>query len=399
MAIRLERTCFLSVLTTCAILLWATGNDPVSSVIAQTQYPNAGRVDFYKFTDGNFDQFTRSPNSTMQEWMRTHYVRLLTYSPYFDSRLSWYSNAWVYKDLYAIYRDQNELSGTNPDWILKDGNGNRLYIPYACSGGACTQYAGDIGNPGFRAAWIGKARQTLARGYVGLFVDDVNLTWRISDGYGRERVPVDPRTGQEMTLETWQRYVAEFTEQIRASFPNKEVVHNVIWFAGSPRNPFISREIRAATHIHFERGVVDSGLRGSGSWSLATFLGFVDSVHSLGRGVVFDVSSARNQQEIEYGLAGWLVVSEGNDAFGARSHSSPNDWWTGYDLNLGTGYGRRYNWNGLIRRDFARGIVLLNQPDTSPRTINLGQNYKTLDGALVSSVTLDPATGAILLKP
>ena len=31
--------------------------------------------------------------------MRAHYWRMLTYAPYFDSRVAWFPDAWVYKDL------------------------------------------------------------------------------------------------------------------------------------------------------------------------------------------------------------------------------------------------------------------------------------------------------------
>jgi hypothetical protein len=372
---------------------------PTSTSEAQTQYQNAGKVDFYKFTDESFNQFTHSPSLRMQEWIKTRYARMLTYSPYFDSRLWWYPNAWVYKDLYAIYGNQDEISRRHPNWILKDRTGNKLYIPFGCSGGTCPQYAADVGNPQFRAHWIEKARQTLAKGYLGLFVDDVNLTWRISDGYGGNTIPIDPRTGREMTLETWQKNVAEFTEAIKASFPNKEIVHNVIWFADSPRNPFVTRQIKASNYVYLERGINDSKLRGgTDQFSLETFLSFIDYIHLQGRGVIFDVIHAGDLKNVEYGLAGWLLISEGDDGFGNRQFSSPNNWWSGYELNLGTGFGKRYNWNGVIRRDFERGIVLLNQPGMPARTLKLGQNYKTIDGRLVSTVTLTSSTGVILLK-
>jgi len=390
----------IKVLRIFVIWLFANIYLQASTGVAQTRYPNAGRVDFYKFTDGSFDQFTHSPNPRMQQWMKNHYARMLTYSPYFDSRLGWYPNAWVYKNLYAIHGDRDEVARYRPDWILKDRNGNNLYILFDCSGGTCAQYAADIGNPQFRAHWTEKARQILAKGYLGLFVDDVNLTWRISDGYGRPKIPIDPRTGREMTLESWQRYIAEFTEAIRSSFPNKEIVHNVIWFAGLPSNPFVTRQIKASTYVYLERGINDTGLRGgTGQWGLETFLRFIDYVHSQGRGVIFDVIHADALKDVEYGLAGWLLISEGDDGFGNRQYSSPNNWWSGYELNLGTGFGKRYNWNGVIRRDFEHGIVLLNPPDMPARPLNLGQNYRTLDGRGVSFITLGSATGRILLNP
>jgi hypothetical protein len=262
-----------------------------------------------------------------------------------------------------------------------------------------------MGNPAFRSWWITTASQTLSKGYIGLLIDDVNLDWRISDGNDNIVTPIDPRTGTLMTLEDWRRYFAEFAEEIRAAFPNKEIVHNIVWYAGPTDNPFILREIQAADYICLERGVNDAGLvGGNGDWGLETFLAYIDFIHSHGKGVLFWVHTAAGAAEREYGLAGWLLISDGNDGFSNdgfsnEQGSTPDNWWSAYELDLGAALGARYKWNDVIRRNFERGIVLLNQPNMPTRTIQLGQTYKTIDGNVVSSVTLGPAAGAILLEP
>src|SRR5258708_36319206 len=115
--------------------------------------------------------------------MRRHLWRMLVYSPYFDSRLSWYPNGLAYLDLYAIYTGA-ALATQHPEWILKDATGNKLYIPWGCSNGACPQFAGDISNLAFRQWWIGQAQTLLAKGYKGLFIDDVNMEFRVGNGAG-----------------------------------------------------------------------------------------------------------------------------------------------------------------------------------------------------------------------
>src|SRR5688500_10113042 len=100
-------------------------------------------------------------------------------------------------------------------FVLRDEGGRRLYIPWGCSGGRCPQWAGDIGDPAFRAAWIAEAREQLAAGYAGLYVDDVNMLPQVSDGRGRLVAPIDPRTGEPMRLEDWRRYMASFMEEVR----------------------------------------------------------------------------------------------------------------------------------------------------------------------------------------
>ena len=57
-----------------------------------------------RMADSSFDQYTLNPSSPTREWITTHMWRMGVYSPYFDSRTSWYRNGWVYDDAYAIYR-------------------------------------------------------------------------------------------------------------------------------------------------------------------------------------------------------------------------------------------------------------------------------------------------------
>src|SRR4051794_35192366 len=87
-----------------------------------------GRVRFMKRVGSEFDAYTNSPSSAQQQWMRDHFARMVgVFSPYFDSKLSWFPNAWIYMDLYSIKTD-SPLVSQHPDWILKDSSGNRMYI-------------------------------------------------------------------------------------------------------------------------------------------------------------------------------------------------------------------------------------------------------------------------------
>ena len=38
-------------------------------------------------------------------------------------------------------------------------------------------------------------RPTIAKGYKGIFVDDVNLAFNVGNGAGQTVAPIDPRTG------------------------------------------------------------------------------------------------------------------------------------------------------------------------------------------------------------
>src|SRR5215207_1038279 len=353
-----------------------------------------GSVHFAKAAESSFDVFTSAPTDAQKTWMRSHYARMRAYSPYFDSRLSWFSDAWAYQDLYAIYRTSS-LATEHPEWILKDSAGNKLYIPFGCSNGVCPQYAADFGNPAFRSWWIQKAVATMAKGYRGLFADDVNLDWRVGSGTGAFVAPRDPRTGTTMTLANWRRYMAEFTEQMRAALPGKEIVHNAIWFAGCGSaadscwsDPQIRRELLAADYVDLERGLNDAGITGGGGrWGYESFMARIDWLHGQGKAVVFD-SQATAAAGREYGLANYLLVSTGRDLLGNDPGGTPADWWEGYDVQLGAPKSGRYDWNGLVRRDFDHGYVLVNKPGGTRRTVELPAGSTGPGGGARAAVAL-----------
>lgn len=355
-----------------------------------------GKVRFINDASSSWDRYTSNPSPALAGWMRERFYRQKTYAPYFDSRTSWYPNAWTYRDLYAIYRSST-LVTQHPDWILKDSQGRNLFIPWGCDDGTCPQFAGDVGNPAFRAHWIANMRETLAEGnYRGIHIDDVNMEFRVSNGDEKQTAPLDSRTGATMTSASWRRYVAEFTEEIRAAFPNVEISHNAIWFADQS-DAFVKRAHEAADYINLERGVNDDGLVGGGGrWGYETFLAHVDQLHARGKHVVFD-SYSDSRSEAEYNLASYLLINRSQDGFKAEYRDTPDNWWTaGYELDLGAARGERYAWNGLLRRDFDRGYVLVNQPDRPIRSVTT-PGATTLDGQLQGTTSLAGGAGIVLL--
>jgi len=363
---------------------------------APAQAAPEGRVSFFRGAESAFDRFTLAPGPARQRWMREHYWRMRTYAPYFHSRLSWSPGAWTYKDAYAIHPGST-LRSAAARFVLRDAEGRRLFIPWGCARGRCPQWAGDPGDPAFRAAWIAEARSQLAAGYAGLYVDDVNMLLQVSDGRGRPVAPIDRRTGEPMRLRDWRGYMATFMEEIRTAFPAVEIVHNVIWFAGDD-DPDVRRQLRAADYTALERGVNDPGITGGdGMFGFRTFLDYVDHRHADGGAVVYD-SRPETARERVYGLAAYFLTSSGRDGIGSDEGGTPTDWWRGYDLDLGEAHGPRRLQDGVWRRDFAGGTVLLNEPQARPRTVRAGAGLRRLDGRPASTVRLGPASGAILLR-
>ena len=63
-----------------------------------------GRSRVMLATSSSTDPYTNNPSLAQQQWMRDHWTRALVYSTYWDSRTTWFPNAWAYLDAYAIYQ-------------------------------------------------------------------------------------------------------------------------------------------------------------------------------------------------------------------------------------------------------------------------------------------------------
>ena len=154
------------------------------------------------------------------------------------------------------------------------------------------------------------------------------------------------------------------------------------------------REIASADFLYFQRGFNDPRLRGRKA-AFAAFLDHLDAVHTRGTAVVYQSKTGATSQ-LEYNLAGYFLVDGGADGVGSDRGGGPTRWWPGYDVALGDAVGPRYQWKGVLRRDFTNGIVLLNAPGGSARTLTLPQRLVDLRGRSRTAVTLTAARGAVL---
>ncbi len=314
------------------------------------------------------------------------------------------SGGWQYVDLLAIYNpgdgayaDANETQLLHS--ALPGTPSNRLYIPFALPG----QWSADPGSVGWRNVIIGRANSG-ASTHVGIMVDDINPGGiNTTNSTGTFITPMDQRTGQLMTVANWDRYHAEFCEAIEAGYA-KEIVHNTVPYAGhgsgtgpSQRgwvlNSYIARIIASCDWMMIERGINDNFNGGNGKFSWQNLFEYVDYCHSVGTDVVW-FSYATDATSAEYQLAAYFLFSNGNDLV---KNSGNFTWYN--SINLGDAVGSRYQWNGLWRRDFVGGFVLLNPPGATTQSPSLGGSFLNVNGGTVSSVSLAAARGAVLRKP
>lgn len=360
-----------------------------------------GRLSLYVMAKTAFTGWTQGEH---WEWMDRHYDEMVVWDPYWESRLLHYDEVAVYRNAYAIKVSGRDTRAVDhPEWILRSASGAPVYIPYDCDRG-CPQYAADVGNPEYRAHWIETAAELLDAGYRGLYIDDVNYRWRLSGSRGEDIVPVDPRTGEALTLADWRQYLTEFLEQIRAAFPDVPIWHNVIWYADSPTfdDPLIDRQLAAADVVQLERGMNDRGLEaGSGRYGMESFLAFVDRVHAQGTQVAMLDENAVDAGGQWYNIAGALLVNDGGDFVTTEDWDliSPTGLFPGFLTDLGDALGPRRIEDGTIRREFTGGLVVLRQPGAQRVTVELDGQWSTPQGDLVTSVALSGAEAAVLRRP
>ena len=72
-----------------------------------------------------------------------------------------------------------------------------------------------------------------------------------------------------------------------------------------------------------------------------------------------------------YGLASYLLVNNGATAIANDGATGPDTFWAGYNADLGAPLAARYSWSNVWRRDYAGGIVLVNEPSRTTRTLTI----------------------------
>lgn len=331
---------------------------------------------------------------------------MVVYSPYFDQREPLFDNTFVYIDLYGIksHGDTAVILEDHPEWILRTNDGDPVYIPWGCTGsGGCPQFAADVGNREYQESFVQRVGELVDVGYRGVLLDDVNLEWRLSDRQGVTTTPLNPRTGDALTLEEWRRDTADLVEFVRAEYPAIEIMHNSVWFADSPGldDPDVDRQIAAADVIMLERGATDAGLTsGSGRFGFESFLRFIDRAHRLGGNVLLLDESATTEREQRFNLVAGLLANDGGDFVSTEDYNlmAPGALWPGFATDLGAANGQRTERDGVWRRDFDAGIVVLNEPDREARVIDLEGEFVTEDGRIVSEVRLEQREAVVLTR-
>ena len=303
-----------------------------------------------------------------------------------------------YKDFISVATYQSDWSMINQheDWFLHDNNGNRVM--------AYTSYLMNISNSGWRnyvANWCANklAANPLAD---GIFADNA-LTDALFD-WGTLSVPKSSLPTD--IVNNWDNYMIQEIQAVKSAIGSKLLVINsddtsglfIQYCNGQMIEHFMHRTYLAPNDWAQTNALTD--------------MNWLDKLSATGK-IVMAFSGATIPQNptstdialthqcMLYSLSGFLLSYSGKAGFSYQmlqyDYTGHNGYWPEMDAPIGNPIGKYYSSQNIYMRDFTGGKVLLN-PSTSTYTINLGGSYKTLDGTTVSSITMNPHTGEILLK-
>jgi hypothetical protein len=337
----------------------ATANVTTKTTVTPPPEPTTGLPMFSSKFGPATDSYLNSADATRKAWVKAHHNRGTALPIVYVTNWNSWMNNQKYIDIAAIYNPNHpDHSGAPaPDFslILKDSNGKPLFIPWgSVVNGQYAQYAADQSNPRWHQIIIDRCKSTIQAGHKGIHFDDVNLPMSLN---GTPAAPLNTPNAQKDA-------VCGLLEAVRAALPNVPVSHNSRWF-DSPNHdgndPYVKRQITAATWgCTIERGLDDSGVHGgTDQWSMNRMFQYVDTVHSLGRSVLWMAyTSATNTAMIEANLAAYWLCRENQDTVCGGGQVDSN-WFPLYDLDLGAAKGPRTYVAGVYRREFTKGYVTL----------------------------------------
>ena len=267
------------------------------------------------------------------------------------------------------------------------------------SGKNFAQWFGD-----YAAAQFGNPNPSLD----GIYTD--NVFWKPRrDGDWNMDGKIDSQN--DPTVQAWYRAgYRQYVDTLRKDMPGKLQLANV---ADWGQSNAVLTEYKGA----FNGGVLEHIIGSSWSvegqgWAvmMAHYRKAMDALAAPKYAIFEQFGSATDYQGMRYGLASCLM----DDAYYAFNNSAHQnygvDWFDEYDAKLGAAVSKPQTaaWQqGVYRRDFENGIVLVNPKGNGQREVTLEgdffkikgtQDPKVNDGSTVRKVTLKDRDGIILLR-
>jgi hypothetical protein len=303
---------------------------------------------------------------------------------------------------------------THESWFWHNASGGRVA---SSSDGKLLM---NVSDSGFAAYWADSiAQQTAAGEYDGVFLDSASPALlqgecsrddsRLAGTAARDQTFTE--LGGKTWIAAWDTWIAGLDSSLAAK--GMPLIPNTSAFTTTWDNSDYSR-----TAGIFSEGFADPGFSVA-DWKVST--NQLMAIAAAGKIVIEQnyLASASDVQRRLYYLANHLLV-KWNRTYLFYFADNTLEWYPEWQSDLGAPLAKPTNvdalaWQGVYRRDFAKGSVLVN-PGTSAVTVTLAAPMRQIapqgggaipaDGVLatslgttsVTSLSLAPGSGAILLK-
>lgn len=305
------------------------------------------------------------------------------------------------------------FAGAHPEWVLREPTGRAVstFVPQL---GAGRQLAVDVGNSAFVAAIADWALAAMDRyGWDGVFADNVTR----GTFFGWSATPINPRTQVAYTTAEYRADVLAALRQLRERFDAKGKMlignHAGAWEAETFADPVIQQQVVAMHGVRVEPCVFDYDGRPQSEprWiAQLAYLAFANQhgVLTQCQGIHGTIEDPATR---DYVLATALLTARGRS--GIAELNDVTAWWPTLELDLGAPRGELAcldpraglrlattcpSPGTLYAREWENGRVLVNPGATATITVPLGATF-LLDGAPVTTVTMRPHSGAVLVRP
>ncbi len=327
-------------------------------------------------------------------------AHMATYKPWVAQMKA--ANPDLELDVYVngTFSSSKSSSQYPESWYARDKDGNKIMAK------GFSTWLMDPRSP----SWIAEVTSTCQyrlsySGYDGCFLDVLGTSGLNPTSV--TGIPIDPRTGLEWTKRDWMDATSTLGASVGATISPRTVMANGLGFGVPYFDPTAPRErlldgVGTAMAEVFARepGSSVNTYRNEATWKKDVDM-VADAVTRGSRIVVTtkvwtSATAAQIDAWHRYALATFLLgYSPGRAFFTFRSdhlHSTPSPYW---DVPIGSPTGPYAKVGTIYRRAFTGGLVLVN-PTTSSATVAMPAPLTTLNGNVVSSVTLAPHTGQIL---
>jgi hypothetical protein len=252
----------------------------------------------------------------------------------------------------------------------------------------------DVGNILYQDAGAARViRYAKADGFDGVFLDDANasLRWIIAGGEAESvKYPTTPQ---------WQSAVYSFLSNVGPRLHRAGLL-TVANIGGSTITSGLwqkwNRPIDGAMEESFTTGGAGPDSVANGQWPAK--LSHAAWSEANGK-LSLDHAVTSTRRGARYGLATMLLVTGGENLFSASTNYSREVWWPEYRTVSTLGRpldAYRVLPNGVYRRDFTHGVVLVN-PRTRPASrVGLGGTYSGSGLHRVTGVSLARTSGVVL---